>query len=322
MLLEKKMSISNVFIGIDISKERLDCSCRPTGTAFSCDNTPAGITDLIQRVQAQQPRLIVLEATGGLERPVVAAIFAAQLPIVVVNPRQVRDFARAIGQLAKTDRIDAAVIAHFGEAVNPEVRPLPDHLTQQMDALMTRRRQLVQMLAAERNHLVSAPAQVQNYVKEHISQLEELIKKLDQDIDQMITGSPIWKTKDDLLRSVKGVGPVLSRTLLAELPELGQLSRQEISKLVGVAPLNNDSGKYKGKRSCWGGRASVRGPLYMATLSALRYNPAIKEFYERLIAKGKLRKVAIVACMHKMLIVLNAIVKSNKPWDASFAQRG
>src|SRR5262249_48024028 len=261
-----------------------------TGIRFSYDNTPTGILDLIEQVKAQQPALIVLEATGGLERPVVEEMAVAQLPMVVVNPRQVRDFARAIGQLAKTDRIDAAVIAHFGEAVNPEVRPLPDQLTQQMDAMMTRRRQLVQMLAAERNHLVSAPAQVQNHVKEHISQLEELIKKLDQDIDQMITGSPIWKTKDDLLRSVKGVGPVLSRTLLGELPELGQLSRQEISKLVGVAPLNNDSGKYKGKRSCWGERASVRGPLYMATLSATRYNPVIKEFYERLIAKGKAKK--------------------------------
>lgn len=320
MLLDKKMSISNVFIGIDVSKERLDCYCRPTGITSSYRNTPAGISDLIKWAQAQQPQLIVLEATGGLERPLVSEIFAARLPMVVVNPRQVRDFARAIGQLAKTDQIDAAVIAHFGEAVNPEVRPLPDQLTQQMDALMTRRRQLVQMLAAERNHLVSAPAHVQNYVKEHISHLEELIKKLDQDIDQMITGSPIWKTKDDLLRSVKGVGPVLSRTLLAELPELGQLSRQEISKLVGVAPLNNDSGKYKGKRSCWGGRASVRGPLYMATLSATRCNPMIKEFYQRLIAKGKAKKVAIVACMRKMLITLNAIVKSNKPWDANFAQ--
>lgn len=314
------MSVSKVFIGVDVSKERLDCYCRPTGITFSCDNSPTGITDLIQWVAVQQPQLIVLEATGGLERPLAAALYAAQLPTVVVNPRQVRDFARAIGQLAKTDRIDAAVIAHFGEAVNPEMRPLPDHLTQQMDALMTRRRQLVQMLAAERNHLVSAPVQVQNYVKEHISQLEELIKKLDQDIDQMITGSPIWKTKENLLRSVKGVGPVLSRTLLAELPELGQISHQEISKLVGVAPLNNDSGKHKGKRSCWGGRASVRGSLYMATLSATRCNPVIKEFYQRLIAKGKAKKVAIVACMRKMLITLNAIVKSNKPWDANFAQ--
>jgi transposase len=312
--------MSKAFIGVDVSKERLDCVSRPTGTAFSYDNTPPGIAALVQWVEAQQPQLIVLEATGGLERPLVAALVVAQLPVVVVNPRQVRDFARATGQLAKTDRIDAAVIAHFGEAVNPEVRPWPDHLTQQMDALMTRRRQLVQMLAAERNHLVSAPVQVQNYVKEHIVQLEELIKKLDQDIDQMITGSPIWKTKDDLLRSVKGVGPVLSRTLLAELPELGQLSRQEISKLVGVAPLNNDSGKYKGKRSCWGGRASVRGPLYMAALSATRCNPVIKEFYHRLLAKGKLKKVAIVACMRKMLTILNAMVKSNKPWDASFAK--
>jgi transposase len=316
------MSISKAFIGVDVSKERLDCFCRPTGTRFSYDNTPPGIAALVQWVEGQQPQLIVLEATGGLERPLVAALVVAQLPVVVVNPRQVRDFARATGQLAKTDRIDAAVIAHFGEAVNPEVRPWPDHLTQQMDALMTRRRQLVQMLAAERNHLVSAPVQVQNYVKEHIVQLEELIKKLDQDIDQMITRSPIWKAKENLLLSVKGVGPVLSRTLLAELPELGRLSRQEISKLVGVAPLNNDSGKHKGKRSCWGGRASVRGPLYMATLSATRCNPVIKEFYQRLLAKGKLKKVAIVACMRKMLTILNAMIKSNKPWDASLTQIG
>jgi transposase len=316
------MSISKAFIGVDVSKERLDCFCRPTGTRFSYDNTPPGIAALVQWVEGQQPQLIVLEATGGLERPLVAALVVAQLPVVVVNPRQVRDFARATGQLAKTDRIDAEVIAHFGEAVNPEARAWPDHLTQQMDALMTRRRQLVQMLAAERNHLVSAPVQVQNYVKEHIVQLEELIKKLDQDIDQMITRSPIWKAKENLLLSVKGVGPVLSRTLLAELPELGRLSRQEISKLVGVAPLNNDSGKHKGKRSCWGGRASVRGPLYMATLSATRCNPVIKEFYQRLLAKGKLKKVAIVACMRKMLTILNAMIKGNRPWDASLAQIG
>jgi transposase len=265
--------------------------------------------------------LIVLEATGGLVRPLVMALVVAQLPVVVVNPRQIRDFARATGQLAKTDRIDAAVIAHFGEAIKPEVRPLPDHLTQQMDALMTRRRQLVQMLAAERNHLISAPLEVRNYVREHISQLEELIKKLDQDIDQMISNSPIWKTKDDLFQSVKGVGPVLSRTLLAELPELGELSRQEISKLVGVAPLNNDSGKHTGKRSCWGGRAGVRATLYMAALSATRCNPVIKEFYQRLLAKGKLKKVALVACMRKLLTILNAMAKSNTPWDVGFAQR-
>ena len=316
------MSISETFIGIDVSKERLDCACRPTGTTFSDDNTPIGIAALIKQVQEQRPQLIVLEATGGLERLVVAELVAAQLPVVVVNPRQVRDFARATGQLAKTDRIDAAVLAHFGEAVKPEVRPLPDQLTQQMDALMTRRRQLVQMLAAERNHLVSATSQVRDRVKEHISHLEELIKKLDQEIDQMITNSPIWKTKDDLFQSVKGVGPVLSRTLLAELPELGQLSRQEISKLVGVAPLNHDSGKHTGKRRCWGGRASVRSTLYMAALSATRCNPVIKEFYQRLLAKGKLKKVALVACMRKLLTILNAMAKSNTPWDASFARKG
>src|SRR5262245_58259125 len=316
------MPISKVFIGVDVSKERLDCFCRPTGIALGIDNTSSGIAALVQWVEAQDPQLIVLESTGGLERSLVEALVIAQLPVVVVNPRQVRDFARATGELAKTDRIDAAVIAHFGEAVNPEARPLPDHLTQQLDAMMTRRRQLVQMLAAERNHLVSAPTKVKNYVKEHILHLEQLIRKLDQDIDQMITNSPIWKTKENLLQSVKGVGPVMSRTLLAELPELGRLSRQEISKLVGVAPLNNDSGKYKGKRSCWGGRASVRGPLYMATLSATRYNPVIKEFYQRLLAKGKIKKVAIVACMRKMLIILNAMIKNNKPWDSSLAQRG
>ena len=316
------MSISETFIGIDVSKERLDCACRPTGTTLSDDNTPIGIAALIKQVQEQRPQLIVLEATGGLERLVVAELVAAQLPVVVVNPRQVRDFARATGQLAKTDRIDAAVLAHFGEAVKPEVRPLPDQLTQQMDALMTRRRQLVQMLAAERNHLVSATSQVRDRVKEHISHLEELIKKLDQEIDQMITNSPIWKTKDDLFQSVKGVGPVLSRTFLAELPELGQLSRQEISKLVGVAPLNHDSGKHTGKRRCWGGRASVRSTLYMAALSATRCNPVIKEFYQRLLAKGKLKKVALVACMRKLLTILNAMAKSNTPWDASFARKG
>jgi transposase len=315
------MSTSKVFIGVDVSKERLDCFSRPKGIALSYDNNPSGIAALVQWIVAQQPQLIVLEATGGLERPLVQALVIAQLPVVVVNPRQVRDFARAIGELAKTDRIDAAVIAYFGEAVNPEVRPLPDSLTQQLDALMTRRRQLVQMLASERNHLVSATAQVQNDVKEHIVHLEELIKKLDQDIDQMITNSPIWKTKENLLLSVKGVGPVTSRTLLAELPELGRLSRQEISKLVGVAPLNNDSGKHKGKRSCWGGRASVRGPLYMATLSATRFNPVIKEFYLRLLARGKQKKVAIVACMRKLLTILNAMIKSNKLWDAGISQR-
>jgi transposase len=316
------MSTRKTFIGIDVSKQQLDVACRPAGTTFSNENTETGITTLIKHLQEQSPLLVVLEATGGLERPLVMALVAAQLPVVVVNPRQVRDFARSTGQLAKTDRIDAQVIAHFGEAIKPEVRPLPDELTQQLDALITRRRQLVQMLASERNHLFSTPAPIQKSVKEHIQQLEELIKKIDQDLDQMITKSPIWKTKDDLFQSVSGVGPVLSRTLLAELPELGRLSRQEIAKLVGVAPLNNDSGKHRGKRRCWGGRAAVRTTLYMAALSATRHNQVIKEFYQRLLAKGKLKKVALVACMRKLLTILNAMAKSNLPWDASMARRG
>ena len=316
------MSISETFIGIDVSKEQLDCASRPNGTTSSFKNSVTGIDALIKQLQKQRPRLVVLEATGGLERALVAALVVAQMPVVIVNPRQVRDFARAVGQLAKTDRIDAAVIAHFAEAVKPEVRTLPDQLTQEMDALMKRRGQLVAMLSVERNHLVSATSPVSNHVKEHISHLEELIKRLDQEIDQMIGKSPIWKAKDELFQSVKGVGPVLSRTLLAELPEIGQLSRQKLSKLVGVAPLNNDSGKRKGKRSCWGGRSRVRAILYMSALSATRFNPVIKEFYQRLLAKGKTKKVALVACMRKLLTILNSMVKNNTPWDPSFAQRG
>jgi len=311
------MSTAETFIGIDVSKQQLDIACRPTGMTFSESNTPDGIAALINQLQKQRPQLIVLEATGGLERALVLALVAVQLPVVVVNPRQIRDFARSTGQLAKTDRIDAQVIAHFGEAIKPEVRALPDELTQQLDALMTRRRQLIQMLSSERNHLFSTPSPIQKSVKEHIRHLEQLIKKIDQDLDEMITRSPIWKAKDELFQSVKGVGPVLSRTLLADLPELGRLSRQEISKLVGVAPLNKDSGKRKGKRQCWGGRAPVRAALYMAALSATQHNQVIKEFYQRLLAKGKLKKVAMVAAMHKLLTILNAIAKSNQPWDAS-----
>jgi transposase len=262
-----------------------------------------------------------MEATGGLQRALVMELIAARLPAVVVNPRQIRDFARATGELARTDLIDAAVIAHFGEAVKPEVRPIPDQMSQQLDALMGRRRQLVQMLAVERNHLASATTRVRDHVKEHISQLEQLLKKLDQEIDQMISNSPIWKAKDDLFQSVKGVGPVLSRTILAELPELGHLSRQQICKLVGVAPLNADSGRRSGPRRCWGGRAPVRATLYMATVSAVRFNPVIKEFYECLLAKGKQKKVALVAGMRKLLTILNSIAKNNKPWDASLVRR-
>jgi transposase len=315
------MTNAETYIGIDVSKERLDVTSRPTAATGSYENNASGIAALVEELKKQEPQLVVMEATGGLERMLAMELMAAQMPVVIVNPRQIRDFARATGQLAKTDLIDAGVIAHFGEAVKPEIRPLPDQMAQQMDALIGRRRQLVQMLASERNHLVSATARVREHVKEHISQLEQLIKKLDQEIDQMITNSPIWKAKDDLFQSVKGVGPVLSRTLLAELPELGHLSRQEISKLVGVAPLNADSGKRSGPRHCWGGRAPVRATLYMAAVSAARFNPVIKEFYQRLLARGKQKKVALVACMRKLLTILNAIAKNNTPWDANLARR-
>lgn len=314
------MQIPFIYVGVDVSKDRLDVACRPTNQVSTFINDPTGIAALTEELKLLQPQLIVLEATGGLERPLVGALAAAGLPVAVVNPRQVRDFARATGQLAKTDRIDAAVIAHFGEAIKPEVRSLPDDFTQQLDALITRRRQLVEMLVIERNRLSSTISELRSNVKQHIDYLQKLLDELDQQLDQIITNSPIWKAKDDLLQSTKGVGPVLSRTLLAELPELGHLSRQEISKLVGVAPLNNDSGKHSGKRSCWGGRASVRAVLYMGALAATRCNPVIKEFYQRLLAKGKQKKVALVACMRKLLTILNAMVKHSTPWNADFAR--
>lgn len=319
--IERRMYKSEIFIGIDVSKQNLDCAVRPTNQIINVSNTPSDIGMLIEQIQKLSPQLIIVEATGGLERLLVGELVASQLPVVVINPRQVRDFARATGQLAKTDKIDATVLAHFGEAIKPELRPLPDELTQQLNAIMTRRRQLVQMLAAERNHLISAPKQIHEYVKQHIIHLERLIKELDKEIDQLISNSPVWKTKDNILKTVKGVGPVLSRTIIAELPELGQLSRKEICKLVGVAPLNNDSGKRKGKRSCWGGRASVRTVLYMATLTATRFNPVIKEFYQRLISNGKQKKVALIACMRKMLTILNAMIKNNATWSDNFAQQ-
>lgn len=315
------MTTTEIFIGIDVSQARLDCAVRPTGTSLSYDNSPAGIAALLDWARPQVPRLIVLEATGGLERPLVAVLVAAQLPVVVVNPRQVRDFARATGELAKTDRLDAAILAHFGAAVQPEIRPWPDALTQQLDALLTRRRQLVQLLAAERNHLHRAAAPVAAQVKVHITHLTQLIKQVEQDLDRLIAQSPSGKATAALLDSVQGVGPVLRRSLLAELPELGRLSRQAIAKLVGVAPLNHDSGRHTGKRSCWGGRAALRATLYMATLTATRCNPVIKAFYQRLLAKGKLKKVALVACMRKLLTILNAMVKNNTSWDDRLASR-
>jgi transposase len=264
------------------------------------------------------PELVVLEATGGLQMPMAGALAAAGLPLAMVNPRQVRDFARATGRLAKTDRLDAQVLAHFGEAIRPTPHPLPDTQAQELTALLTRRHQVIEMLTAEKNRLrVTRSASVRQRVQDHIRWLEQELGGLDRDLDHTIRESPLWRDKDNLLRSVPGIGPVVSITLLADLPELGTLNRHQIAALVGVAPLNRDSGRFRGQRMVWGGRARVRAALYMAALTASRYNPIIKAFYHRLCGAGKARKVALTACMRKLLIILNAMLKHQQPWNPS-----
>jgi transposase len=313
------MTTSAVFVGIDVSKDRLDLALRPTGTRWAVANEEAGIADLVARLRHQAPTLIVLEATGGLDVPVSSALAAARLPVVVVNPRQIRDFAKATGRLAKTDTIDAAVLAQFAEAVRPEPRPLPDAATQALTALLTRRRQLIEMLTAEKNRLGIAPTPVRQGIRAHITWLDGRLADLDEELAHTIRESPIWREKDDLLQSAPGVGPVLARTLVANLPELGTLTRQQIAALVGVAPLNRDSGTFRGTRRVWGGRAHVRAALYMSALVATRFNPVIRVFYQRLCAAGKAKKVALTACMRKLLTVLNAMLKHQTPWTINVA---
>ena len=314
------MSAEPVFVGIDVSKASLDVAVHLPATRWTVDYTERELTPLVARLTALAPALIVLEATGGLEIRVVGALAAAGLPVVVVNPRQVRDFAKATGHLAKTDTLDAAVLAHFAAAVRPPVRPLPDAATQGLAVLVTRRRQLVDMLTAERNRLSCAPPGLRTELQAHIRWLERRIAGLDTDLDQTIRTSPLWRAQDDLLRSAPGVGPVVARTLLAQLPELGTLSHKTIAALVGVAPLNRDSGLFRGRRQVWGGRAAVRAVLYMGTLAAVRHNPVLRAFYQRLRAAGKLPKVALTACMHKLLTILNAMLKHQRRWDPTYAQ--
>jgi transposase len=266
-------------------------------------------------IQSFSPRLVVLEATGGLERGAVAALAVRGLPVVVVNPRQVRHFAISKGILAKTDKIDARVIAQFAESIQPEIRPLKDLEAQELDSLVTRRHQIIQMVAAEKNRLHSAPGWTRKDIRRHIEWLEKRLGKIEKDLDRMIQNSPVWRVKEEILRSMKGVGPVLCRTLLSDLPELGTLNRQKIAVLVGVAPLNRDSGRFRGRRSIWGGRAEIRSVLYMATVAAIRSNPAIRAFHERLVKAGKAPKVAITACMRKILTILNAMLKNQTPWQ-------
>jgi transposase len=308
------MSVSQVFVGIDVAKAQLDIALRPTGDRWAVTNDEPGITALVTRLQEVAPQLIVLEATGGYQRAVVAALAAAALPIVVVNPRQVRDFAKATGQLAKTDALDARAVAHFAEAVRPTPRPLPDVQTEELRALLARRRQLIAMRTAEQNRLENTSARLHADIGAHIAWLDQRVATLDDDLDTTLRASPVWRERETLYRSVPGIGPVCARTLVLDLPELGTLSRQRIAALVGVAPFNRDSGTLRGTRTTWGGRAHVRATLYMSTLVAVRYNPVLKTFYQRLCRAGKAKKVALTACMRKLLTILNAMAKHQKPW--------
>jgi transposase len=304
------------FVGIDVAKDHLDLACRPEDTRWRVANDGAGIAQCLAQLRQLKPLLIVLEATGGWQGSLVAALAVSKLPFAVMNPRQIRDFAKATGELAKTDALDAGVIAHFAEAVRPTPRPLPDEMTQQIDALLQRRRQLLEMLVAERHRVALAHPAVQDSLARHMDDLQGLINATDEEVATIIRTSPAWCEKDDLLQSAPGIGPVLSATLQAALPELGVLNQREIAKLVGVAPLNDDSGKRSGPRHIRGGRAAVRAVLYMATLTATRFNPVIKAFYQRLLARGKSQKVAITAAMHKFLTILNAMVKTQTHWNA------
>jgi transposase len=303
------------FVGIDVAKAQLDIAIRPTGERWTVPHDASGVATLVDRVQPLQPTLIVLEAPGGLERLVTSALATAGLPVVVVNPRQVRDFARATGQLAKTAALDARALAHFADAIRPKPRTVPDAQTQELRTLLGRRQQLVAMRTMEQNRLAGSSGRLQRDITAHITWLNEHLATLDDDLDTVLRSSPLWRENDDLLRSAPGIGPVCARTLLLELPELGLLTRQKIATLVGVAPLNCDSGTLRGRRMIWGGRARVRTVLYMATLVATRYNPRIKAFYERLLAAGKVKKVALTACMHKFLTILNAMLKHRKSWQ-------
>lgn len=314
------MSSPGVFVGIDVAQAELVIALRPSEASWTVGNDEVGIAALLRRLRPLPVTLIVLEATGGYERAVVAALATAGCPVVVANPRHVRDFARGTGQLAKTDLVDARILALFAERVHPTPRPLPDAATQALEALLARRRQLLDMLTAERNRLAHAGPPIARDLRRHIDWLERRLGKLDNDLDQQIQRSPVWRTQDDLLQSAPGVGPVLSRTLLAALPELGRLSHKQIAALVGVAPLARDSGTRRGRRRVWGGRAPVRAVLYMGALAAARHNPIIRAFYQRLVAAGKPKKVALTACMHKLLTILNAMVRANTAWRHAVAQ--
>jgi transposase len=304
-------------IGIDVAKAELEIAVRPSGDRWTAANEVSGIRELVSRLTALAPVRIVLEATGGYELALVGALATAGLPLVVVNPRQVRDFAKATGQMAKTDRLDAEVLALFAERVNPAIRPIPDELHRELEAVLSRRRQLLEMLQAERNRLgqvFTTGRSVRRSLTRHIAYLEKQVRETDTELGELIRASPVWREREDLLRSVPGVGRVVATTLLAELPELGRLTRKEIAKLVGLAPLARDSGKQRGKRFIQGGRSNVRAVLYMGALVATRRNAVIGRFYARLVAAGKPKKLALTACMRKLLTILNSMVRSQERW--------
>jgi len=311
--------MSTCSVGIDVSKATLVIATHPARESWTSEQSPGALEQVVHRLTALAPSVIVVEATGGYERPVVAAAAAAGLPIAVVNPRQVRAYAQAIGRTAKTDPLDAAVLAEFGARLQPPIRPLADAVTQALAALVARRRQLLEMLGMERNRLEHAPptGRVTRDLRNHIRWLEKRVTDVDDDIGTAIQDSPLWRVQEDLLRSVPGIGPVTARTLLAELPELGQLDRRAIAALVGVAPFNCDSGHHRGQRHIWGGRTTVRATLYMAALVAARCNPPIAAFYQRLVALGKPKKVALVATMRKLLTIVNALLKHQTRWQGA-----
>lgn len=307
------------FVGIDVAKDQLDLAVRPGREAWQAPTTTAGIARVVSRLQELQPSLIVLEATGGLERPLVLALAAAELPVVVSNPRQVRDFAKAAGRLAKTDTLDAQILAHFAQTMRPPIQPLPTAEAHALSATMARRAQLLEMRTAERHRQDRALPSVRTRIERHITWLTQELDDIDQEIADLVRAHAEWLGKETLLRSVPGVGPVLATTLVADLPELGRLDRRQIASLVGVAPLNRDSGHHRGKRIIWGGRARLRAVLYMGTLVAARFNPTIRTFYQRLCTAGKAKKLALTACMRKLLTILNAMVHTNTLWQLPVA---
>jgi transposase len=308
--------MEQIFVGIDVAKDRLDIHVRPSGESFTVARDGEGLAALVDRLKQIAPALVVLEATGGFEITVAAAVGSAGLPLAVVNPRQIRDFARATGKLAKTDSLDAAAIAHFAQAVHPEPRPLPDAQAQELGELVARRRQVIEMITSESNRGRQLQSKrLKKRIERHLDALQKELTEIENDLDESIRGTPIWRESENLLKSVPGVGNATARTLLADLPELGTLGRKQIAALVGVAPFNRDSGTWRGQRTVWGGRAGVRAALYMAALVASRRNPVIAAFYRHLRSAGKPAKVALTACMRKLLIILNAILRDKRPWQ-------